>query len=370
MGLHGMKFLLKKNLRRFFVTLLSILLAASLLFLVKTIVKPDLIEEKVPQYAYSQQAQVNYRVYLAPNSLYQEKSLEAGKVYITNFVDSINTFFTYKYNGDRVAEIKGEYSVAALLEATVGRDKDDTKKIWQREFLLLPSTGFTGRDRMISAQQEVPIKLPDFDEFVKNVNKESGITPDDVKMTVRWNITLEADTDSGPIKEQLMPTLVIPLAKKAFEIGGELKIDKPGVVNTTRQVSVINKKALVSYAMATGLCSIGLVFMLLFTTGAAGETDPLQKRIKQIFKKHGDRLAVIDGEIPAVFENIIPVRSMEDLVRIADELSKPIMYKPFNGEGKIPSFYIFDEPKIFVFALNDLCFNATNSEGVDSTQSC
>lgn len=344
-----MKFQIEKKLRLALIILVAALFAAAAFFLVRALARPGVVEQKVPLYTYSQQARVNYRVYLKPNSLYPEAALDAGNVYITNFVEKINTDFTYKFSGERAAEVKGEYDVVAVVEATAGKDN---KKVWQREFVLLPRTGFAGKDQVVSVQREIQLGLPDYLNFVSKVVKDSELTPEEVNLTVRWNVEVEAATDSGPVKENIASSMVIPISHKAFEVGGELTKEKPGAINTVRQLPAkVDRKFVAASGTAAGLCAVVLLLLLLFTSGSAAETDPLQRKINQLLKKHGDRLAVIDGELPGTFENVIPVKSVDDLVRIADELSKPVMYKPFSGHGEIPAFYVFDEPKIFIFEL-------------------
>lgn len=340
-----------RKLRLALIIVFTIFLVAASFFLIKALTGPGLVEETVPQFSYSQQARVDYRVYLKPNSLYPEKSLAAGKVYLTNFVDYINTFFTYKFSGDQVAEVKGEYEVVAVVEATAGKDN---KKVWQREFTLLPKTGFAGRDRVVSAQQVLPLQLHEYNNFAVKVIKDSELVPDEVKMTVRWNVTVEAATDSGTVREQIAPVMVIPLVQKAFQVGGEPVREKSGAITAVRQVPAeVNRKAVTLYGVLAGLCAAALALLLFFTSGKTAEDDPLQQKVNQIFKRHGDRLAVIDGEATDVLENVIPVKSIDDLVRIADELSRPIIYRPFSGQGDLPSFYVFDGQKIFVCELKE-----------------
>lgn len=343
-----MKLAINKMLRRvlFFLSAVSFITASC--FAGTAIIKPGTVEEKEPIYSYSQDARVKYRVYLLPNSLYPENSLEEGKLYLTNFVDYINTFFTYEFKGQRPAEIKGDYNVVASVEATGLQGK----QIWIREFVLLPNTGFGGKDREISIQREIPIKLQDYVSFVKRVIKDSEFVPEDIAMTVRWNVNLQAQTDSGPVKEQISPTLVIPLGQNYLEISGEPKKEKAGSISRTIQVPAkVNKRILTVCSIAAGVCAAVLVWLLFFTTAAAPVTDPLLKKVNEIIKKHGDRLVAIDGDVPLHFEKTIAVKSIEDLVRIADELSKPVMYRSVSGSIDKASFYVFNEPEAYIFEL-------------------
>lgn len=352
MEMWRVKFRVNRILRIALIILFTALFAISAFYLVRSLTRTGTVEQKAQEYSYSQKAGVNYRVYVKPNSLYAEKSLDPGKVYVTNFVDKVNTFFTYSFSGERPAGVKGRYDVVAVLEASLARENKKVK-VWQREFLLQPKTEFAGRDKVVSVQREIPLMVQDYLEFTRKVIKESELTPEEVNLTVRWNIEVEAETDKGTVKDQITPAMVIPLSQKAFEVGGELVKEKADAISTVKQVpAVVDRKAVTAGATAAALCAVILAVLLLLTSGAAGEADPLQRAVNQIFKKHGDRMAVIDGDLPGAFENLIQVKAIDDLVRIADEISRPIMYKPLSGQGEIPSFYVFDERKTFVFKMN------------------
>jgi len=51
-------------------------------------------------------------------------------------------------------------------------------------------------------------------------------------------------------------------------------------------------------------------------------------------------------------KDLLQVKSFEDMVRIADEISKPIVYHYDNSTAtNIPVFYVLDDKKAFVYKL-------------------
>ncbi|RDV82527.1 DUF5305 family protein [Ammonifex thiophilus] len=343
-----MKLYLSKKTRLALITLLALSLIVFFSLLLKALIRPVMTEEKVPKYSYTQQARVDYKVSLKPNSLYPEQYLEAGKVYLTNFVNYIDTTLTYEFTGERAAEVKGKCEAIATIEAMVGKEH---RKVWQREFVLLPPQEFSGSGQTVSFHHSLPIRFQDFNEFANKVIKDSELIPDEVRMTIYWNILVEAATDSGAVRDQIAPVMVIPLVQKAFQIEGELAKEKSGAITIARQVPAkVNKRAVALYGALAGLCAVGLVSVLFLTSGEGRKPCSLQQEVNTILKKYGDRLAVIEGEAPTAFESAIPLRSIEDLVRVADELSKPIIYKPPSGQEDLPFFYVLAEPNIaFVY---------------------
>lgn len=345
-----MKLQIGKKLRLFLVIILIGMLSATTYFTFKTIDSPGTEEKKVPLFTYNQQAKVDYSVQLLPNSLYTVSSLESGKAYITNYLDFISTSFAYIYKGERDADIKGVYNVIARVEA-IDIEGKDKKNVWQRDFILQPNTNFAAKDTNININKKIPIKLVDYQLFAKKIAEESKFAPGEVQLKVLWNVNLELQTDKGPVKETLAPTMIIPLDSNYFEIGGELTKEKKGAIEETKEVQKqVDKMSLITYSILTGLFAVLLIFLVFFTKGKA-LPDPLQKKVNEIFKKYGERIAYIDGKISPDPNHAVYVKTIADLVRVADELSRPIMYKQVVDYGEIPAFYVLDENKVFIFEL-------------------
>lgn len=344
-----MKFKLDLRLKWLGVGLWALLLVAAALLLARTLTKPLVVEERIVEYSYQQEARVDYYVSVYPNALYPEKTLEPGRVYLANFLDQIHTQFTYLFKGERAAEIRGKYSIVAMAEAFTGKEK---KKVWQREFVCLPETSFAGADQVVTVRQDWPLKLSYYNDFAKEVIKASDFVPDEVKLTVRWDLSCEAVTDKGTIKEQLAPTMVIPLAQKALEIGGDLVQEKPGALSKTVRAPVErDNRPIWGYGGLIALCTLAILFLLLFTTSPGAGTELLRRRLAKILKRYGHRLVAVEGEIPLTSYKVVSVRSLEDLVKLADELNRPIIYASCPGQHDAPSFYVFDEPAVFVWEL-------------------
>ena len=89
----------------------------------------------------------------------------------------------------------------------------------------------------------------------------------------------------------------------------------------------------------------------LLTVGT--EKDNFTKSLNKIFKKHGSRLVALNSSIPESFKDYNNVKAIDDLVRIADEIGKPIMYKYSAAPKEITQFYVWDENQLFIFDLNE-----------------
>jgi len=344
-----MKEKINHKLRVFLIALSAVLLITFSTFLFCTWKYPGTVEEKITKYQYTQKANVDYEVVLKPNIVYDEKTLDMGQVYVTNFVDHINTTVNYKFSGDREANIKGNYSVIAKVQA-IQKEGKDVKIAWSKDFVVVPLKTFNVENKEINLNEQIPINLNTYAKFAERVKKTTGIMSN-IIMTIDWDIKAEVETDEGVIKEELSPNLVLPLGTNSFEIEGELTKEKEGAIEEVLRSTVpMNMNKVGFFGAGIGISIITLVFLIFFVKGYAPTF--YEKEVKQIFKKHGEKLVALDNEITINQEGLISVKSIEDLVRIADEICKPIYYKNVGkNDKKGLSYYVISDSRMFSFKL-------------------
>lgn len=329
------------------------IIAASLIFIImaslafKGYKYPGFINETLPLYSYDSKANINYQVLYNPNVLYAESVAGEGLTYITQYIKDVKALLNFEFEGEREAEYKGEYEVSAVIKGTV-KEGDKIKTIWTKDYELLPRTSFQGKDKKINVQENVDINYKKYYNFVQKFIDDTKINSD-VNLVIYWKVWLDAQTDKGPLKEELTPVLSIPLNEKYFQIGGSpVKENNSALETVTQKVAPVNKKKVTVLSCLASLAVAGLIFFSFFTIGYV-EEDFVKKSMKKIMKEHRDRLVSLHESVVLRTDNIIPVKTMEDLVRIADEISKPVLYKYEAKE--LPAFYVLDEAKTYLYEL-------------------
>ena len=336
-----MKMKLNKSLIITGIGILIILISILSFLLYKEVYSPRFKEEKVVLYGYQQKTNIDYKAVLKPNVLYEQESIGPGEVYISELIDHIQANFSYEFIGERAAELEGNYEIIAELQGAV-KEGETTKTIWKKAFVLLPKQTFQVKDKTLSLKGNTILRLEEYNNFVKTVNESSKVNAP-VSFTVSMNVNIKANTDKGVVEEKLSPKMVIPLNTNYFSIDSQLTEEKPGQIEETKQVPIpVNQTKVIVYGVMIGLLVILGIFIIFFTEIKA-PVDPRQKKLKQIFKKHGNRLVALNDEPAITYETYSKVKSIDDLVRIADELGKPIMYQYRPNPKDITQFYILDD---------------------------
>ena len=306
-------------------------------------------EQENSLFSYNNKGTTDYTVFLKPNNLYSGNSLEEGKLYILEFIDHINTNFIYDYSGQNEVNIKGYYDIAVKVQG-ITVDNNQIKTIWEKDFPIVHHTNFSSTNGQISINEEVNINLDEYNTFVKETIEATKINCDTI-LTLLMDINLTGTTDHGTFEEHITPNIVIPLNTPMFEITTN-NIEKEGAIEETIQVPVpVDKNKVILYGAIIGISALGLIFLIFFTKPAP-KKDALEIALNKIFKKHGDRLVALSSGID--ISNARLVRSFDDLVRLADEINKPILYEYSDDYKEINKFFITNDDEIYSFELEGL----------------
>ncbi|MCT4593284.1 MAG: DUF5305 domain-containing protein [Anaeromicrobium sp.] len=343
-----MKIQIKKRVKYIILGLSIIVFLGSIFMSVRTYTSKNYKEEKISEYEYKQKYNVDYRAYLTPNKLYDENSLGKGNIYLTNYTDYINTFLTYEFKGERNAHVKGDYEVIGTIEAQV-EENDVKKTIWSKKYVFKEKETIDIKDDKLKIENQLPIKIKTYNEFVEKIIKDTKASAD-VNMKISWNINLNVDTDKGSIKEKVSPFITIPLGKKYFEINGDLENEKTGVIEKTNQIQLpTNKINMILWLMVSVMSIATFIFIKKYAT-IKPELNHIQKKIKKILSKYENRIIKVDNDINISSYETIELLKIEDLVKICDELGKPILYKI---EEKIHRFHVLEREKNYIFYIKE-----------------
>lgn len=357
---------MRKNIRKLkinntlrVVLVLVTALISSVLFvlLYREVMIPTFKEEKVQLYAYTNKSSIDYNVLLKPNSIYSSSSIGEGQYYLTNYVDMLQATFNYEFKGDRVSDLEGYYEVDAIVEGYMVQEKKHIT-IWEKKFVLSPKTDFAVNNKLLSIKKSVDLKLSEYNDFAIAIAEDSKVQIP-LQLNVCMDVNLKADIGEDQVEINISPTITIPLDESYFPITESEIKEEPGIIEETRSNQLpINKQKLVLYKCGLGVSLILLLGLIIFTQSV--KKSPFTKQLDKIFKLHGNRLVALNSELLASsLDNCNIVRGIADLVRVADEIGRPIMYEYGEDYKNIVHFYVLDDKRTYLYILEDV-FTGSN----------
>ena len=299
--------------------------------------KPTTTKESYTTLSYIHSGRYDYIVYLKNNTVYNKTVLHPGEgIIFKKIVENITISYTYSFNINKTAAISGSYVVQAEIKTD----------LWTKNYIIKPSTKFNTNGTRSYFTVNFPLNTTIYENIVKQIESEIGITSSNPSLIIKTNVFLTAQTADDFISTPFSSSISISLGKKTIEISDQLSLTEsgsgirniyhPDVITARSQWSVI----LISILIVT-------IFFLILTESETRFIDENEKTIQSIIKKYKEWIVEVDS-IPS-YSNIIPVKTIDDLVKIGDEIVKPILhYTAIDGKH---IFYILDEDKCYQFSL-------------------
>ncbi|MEN8904727.1 MAG: DUF5305 family protein [Clostridiales bacterium] len=317
----------------------------------KIIIHNKYIENDKKVLSYDVNSIVDYNILLLENDLFDKSTLGPNRIYITNLIDKINTVNKLKLSIDRDSDVQGDYEVFAYLSATLPEDAEN-RVIWDKKYILSERRKFKDdkdikiSKKSVNINKETEIDIKSYMDFVKDVNVKYDINYT-TNLKITWDINIYLNSQGRIINERVLNFMKINLDEKHMQANGDL------IYTNSESIKTKIKKIKDGYYIkmfATIIIFIILVILMLYMTlilkiKIDNETDKTKfNKIKKLF---GDRIVTITYPLKFVDHKIIQVGEIEDLAKISDDLSKPILYSNYKNNSN--NFYVLNENEIYIF---------------------
>ena len=244
--------------------------------------------------------------------------------------------FYYKLKSDRPpSQVATDVDITAVLEAS---------ELWSKSFPLLHT------EKSGDFNVSFPLDLVHYLESLEAILAETGASAESYTLTIIANVHTVAETDFGPINEVFNQTLSTTLGGGTLEWNEELIKTQPGSIKETRLIPNPNKYLGLSvrgirnliFAVTGVFFLLSLFSVVLYVRFKPVKLPRIEEEALRVRKKHGERMAEATGHTPTEGEKTISLGSMEDLIKVADELGKPIIHQAPSISGETHAYYVFD----------------------------
>ena len=275
--------------------------------------------------------------------------LGPGNIIYAKLVDQVKVSFLYQFKADQpVNNLKADVVVTALLEAP---------KVWSRTFTLL-QTSESGNFNI-----NLPLDVAGYRDLADTIGTETGASAAEYDLTITARVHSTGETQYGKIDETYSQDLKGVLKGGTLEWNKDLSKTQPGGIKTTQITDNSNKYLGLPLSAAKTLFLILAVIFLLLTAlvsvsyfrNRPVSVPTTDKKVLELKKKYGQRMAeagvnsIID--IAADSRNVLTFNSMEDLIKIADELAKPIIYQEPGPNGELCVCFVLDGTTRYQYLL-------------------
>jgi hypothetical protein len=263
----------------------------------------------------------------------------------SKLVDTMDMSFKYNFASDAaVRDLTESVTVTALLENT---------DVWNKTLVLASSANQTG-----DFELSFPVDMPRIMQTLDNIRSELGISSGDFKLTIQADVRVTGLTDVGPITDTFSPSLSTSLDKGVIQWAEDLTQSKTGsldremaVTNTGIFGMNIDTARIVVVALLAVFLLACLYFGWLVFTLPQNKRSAVDVERRKIMKKYGNRI-VGTASSPKGWSTV-NVISMEDLIKISDELGKPVTAYSTDTPEEKHVFSVLDGSNCYQYVLED-----------------
>ena len=213
---------------------------------------------------------------------------------------------------------------------------------------------FGSQEKTFALGKKFSIDPTKFSDLLDNVAKETGVVPREPRLVIKLNVEAKVKAPEGEAAESLTPSLVIPLGESTFKIAGELSQQKAGTIERKETITrkwVLGKRR--NNLIPVVIVFLAFLGLLTATRSKPGGPSPTEREVSRARRKHGDRIAEARQALPPKSERVIPLSSMKDLVKVADELGKPVIHQPPASPGEPHLYYVLDGTIRYEYLLGE-----------------
>lgn len=318
-------------------TIRDVLLGTSILLMICGIMifyngfeTQDIIEKEKSVYRYNNQFSSDYKVNLKPNPFIVEPFLPAGQTYISDLISGIDMKFNYKYQDYASNKMTYKYRIDSKIQATYRQNDKEYVVLDKTENLKTVSVVETDSSQ-VNIQDNLLIDYAKYHEMIKSFKQKMGMNIE-AKLMINMIVDTTANIDGKEVQNQYTSDYSITLGDKISRVDAKL-IDTNTKTSTTegeirQEVKADSRKLVVGVI----LISIGLymAYLILFKTqNLHAIKNEFKLELNHILKSCQDRIVMVENLIDSDIEHTIIVKDFGELIKLSEELYKPILcYMP------------------------------------------
>jgi len=329
-------------------SLFALLSFFSVLTLFSTHQLPTEREIVTPLYTYTEVGIYDYTVNLTPNTIYDNRTtLKPGQgILYKQITESIDTFFNYTFQGDHEANITITHSIDVSLESPQ----------WTKSIYTIPvkTQNYTGTTAQFLAN--ITFNIDSIEELRNNLEVETRTGAPNYNVTIRPHIltTVKTKADNQPLTVTLTPftpTLFYTFQYDRISVSS-MEHTRPGT--RTRAERIYLAWAMNQRYTSYGFSAVSLAGLAI-TSWAFTKTKPPSRKpakpIEEIISPFQEIIAE-SAEEPQFKEHhfmpttTISMKTLEDLIKVADWLGKPVLsyQRAERSKSTKPTrvFYVLD----------------------------
>ncbi len=298
---------------------------------------------------YTENSDIDYKVYLKENDFYNKNYLEKGKGYIASLIDSITSNFKYSIKFSE--NVSYNYSYRIAVEVDVQDEKNDSNIYHFSEDLVEHSLS-TNKGNL-DINEDLTIKYENYNNIISRFKDVYDLNNTESTLNVYLYVNIQ-DIDKSnttSLVDKKVSSLSIPLTLNtvSIDIGNNI------ITNNNNQFEIIkteNYEWLIAVSLFFLIISaVYIMFLIRYIENTKTAQMVYDKEIKSIITNYDSYIQKISGTYDIGTSQVLKIESFNDMLEIRDTLKQPILM--LENETKDGTFFIIPATNsiIYTYAL-------------------
>lgn len=338
---------IRKSTKYFLTCFAVILIIISSINLIHNLSKESIKTRTKEIYNYTNKFNYDYKVNLLKNK-YIDQNSETNKslVYVTELIDTTDLILNYDYISDKKSNLKYTYSVEGNLKATYTKNGEEQKILDEKE-TIIQETSEQINDSKFNIAQTLNIDLKEKNNMLEDFKQKMGMSID-ANYVITLKINVSTNIEDKQVISNYQSSIQFDLAEKTTKISGENNKEDKGYISKEYNVNSTKNIYLIVLDVIF-ICASMIILRYINKFRVANRVkNEYRQELNRILKICQDKIVQVNTKTTDKTENIVHVKDFGEIVKVSEELFKPILYY-FDNETQEAWFSVMTGTVVYRF---------------------
>ncbi len=339
----------KKIIVSFFLVIALVVQFSFLSYLFKAIMPESNASDENVIMSYTQQGNLDYRVYLKPNEFISNEYLEEGEAYILDLIDHVRITSLYSFNSTSKTNVAGTNKLVATLKIYYkeSSDKSQNPEVMTKEQTLDEKViNFT--DDKYSTLSSYDIYLDDYLKMVEEFQSKVKISID-AYLEISMENELSGSVGGASYDGNYGTSLSIPLSESVVKIDSQKNDSKTEKIYESDLVKT--NKTVMSYIVIANVLTFIIICLLLRKLFMFTNKSEYERTLNKILKNYDDIIVNTSTILDVNKYKLIEIEEFKEILNLSRELLLPIMNYEVT-KGKETWFYVIKDDILYRYVVS------------------
>jgi len=297
---------------------------------------------------YTENSELNYKVYLKENDFFNVRYLEKDNQYIASLIDYIEADFKYELDASH-KDINYKYTYKIIAETNV-EDKTTHNSLYNFSEELIEEKEYeTNTNKKLKIKEPIKVDYNKYNDIINRFVDLYDLDNSIATLTINMYVNVVDDINQETMNNDT-PVIVlsIPLTAKTMAIDIESNSVNQNDINVCK---TINQTKYLFGAIILFFIDIILVIrLIIFIKDTKNEKAIYNMRLRKIMSNYGSYIQKLNNEFEFDGYQILEIKSFEDLLQVRETINKPIL---MTEKSLIMETYFFipSEKSVYIYEL-------------------